>query len=682
MKKTSSVTFFSLFRRSSKRLKAVMVVVLSFATGSTGLQAQQGPAGGTVRAGEARISGEGTASTRIDQSSDRAVIDWRSFGIGANDEVIFRQPSAQSATLNRVTGEQVSVILGRLDANGAVLLINPNGVVFGGGAQVNVGSLIASTSNISDANFMSGKLVFDQPGRIGAGILNSGAMTARDGGLVALVAPHVRNDGVIIARLGRVVLGAADTFTVDLYGDALVNLALSDGHAGQLVGLNGEPITSLIHNKGRIESGQTVLMTARNAKAVLDNLINMSGTIKADSAIQQGGRILLLGEGGRVDVDGSLSAQGTTGGSIQVLGDRVRLGSPASLDASGISGGGSVQVGGAYQGRGDTYRSSQTSVESGATVKVNAIERGNGGEAVIWSDQHTQFLGTVEARGGAERGDGGQLEVSGKSTLDFLGRADASAAAGASGALLLDPETLSIGANEAGAIMRVLRTGTTTNVQADVDINVDSPIFGGDRSTGGGLNMTAGNSINVNDFIVTNDGAINLTAQQGTVNVAAGKAVFAGSAPITISAGGDLRTGSLVTTGAVSIRSISGAVAIDAFIDEHTGPVDIRATGAVDINQSIVSLASGGPLTITAGTDVNVNAQVDGRGGVEGGAVAIAANRDLNVNQAIVTNNGNISLTAATGSVQQAAPLVTGTGALSLDARGNVAAGQISAGSL
>ena len=674
---------FSFIRRAPKRLTATMVVLLSFATGSAGISAQ-GPAGGTVRAGEARISGQGTASTRIDQSSERAIIDWRSFGIGAGDEVIFQQPSAQAATLNRVTGEQVSVILGRLSANGTVLLINPNGVVFGGGAQVNVGSLIASTSNVSDTNFMSGRLVFDQPGRPGAGIFNAGAMTARDGGLVALVAPHVRNDGVIIARLGKVMLGSADTFTVDLYGDALVNLALSDRHAGQLVGLNGEPVTSLITNTGRIETagGQTVLMTARNAKNVLDNLVNMTGTIKADTAVQQGGRILLLGEGGRVNVNGTLTAQGTTGGSIQVLGDRVGLGAGASLDASGLAGGGIVQVGGAYQGQGDTYRSTLTTVAAGATVKANAIERGNGGEAIVWSDGHTQFAGLVEAKGGTQQGSGGRMEVSGKSTLDFLGRADASAAAGTAGTLLLDPENLSIGANEAGAIMRVLRTGTTTNLQADVDINIDSPILGGDRSTGGGLNMTAGNSINVNDFIVTNNGAINLTATQGTVTIAPDKALFAGSAPITVTTGGDVHTGSMLTGGSLSIRSVAGAVAIDSFIDALAGPVNIRAAGAVDINQPIVSMASGSALTITAGTDVNVNAQVDGRGGVEGGAVAITAERDVNVNQAVVTNNGNISLTATSGAMNAAAPLVSGTGALALNARGDIITSPISAGSL
>src|SRR3954466_9255494 len=137
-----SVTFFRQFSAAPRRAKAVLVGLLSLGTGSAGVQAQ-GPAGGVVRAGDARIDTSG-GLTRIEQFSDRAIIDWRSFGIGAADQVIFLQPSAQAATLNRVTGEQASVILGRLDANGQVLLINPNGIVFGGGAQVNVASLIAS----------------------------------------------------------------------------------------------------------------------------------------------------------------------------------------------------------------------------------------------------------------------------------------------------------------------------------------------------------------------------------------------------------------------------------------------------------------------------------------------------------------------------------------------------------
>jgi len=673
------------FRCAPKRFRAFLAVLLSIYTGGVGLMAQA-PTGATVRAGDVRITGEGTSSTRIDQHSARAIIDWRSFSIGPNGEVIFVQPSANAATLNRVTGAQVSLILGKLDANGTVLLMNPNGIVFGGGAQVNVGSLIASTSNISDEHFLAGQLVFDQPGKPGVGILNRGSITAREGGLVALVAPHVRNDGLIAARLGKVTLASGDTFTVDLYGDALINLAISENNRGQLVGLNGEPVTSLITNTGRIETagGQTVLMTARGAKNVLDNLINTSGTIRADKAVEQNGKILLLGEGGNVDVTGTLAATGASGGSIQVLGDRIHLGGNATLDASGASGGGSIQVGGAYQGKGDTYRSSETTVDVGASLLANATDSGNGGEVVVWSDGNTRFAGSVQAKGGANAGNGGRLEVSGKGTLDFLGMADASAPNGQAGSLLLDPAFLNIGSAEASTITRVLRTGTTTNLQADVDINVNSAVFGGDREQGGGLNMTAGNNINVNDFVVTNNGAINMTATQGTVNVAAGKAVFAGSAPITITTGGTLHTAPLVTSGALSLQSIAGSIAIDSFIDDHTGPVSIKAAGDVDINQPIVNMVNGSNLSVSAGQDVNVNGQVDGRGGAEGGAVSMTASRNLNVNQAIVTNNGAIALTATNGSLNTASgtPLVSGTGAMALTSRNDISTAAISAGSL
>jgi hypothetical protein len=233
-------------------------------------------------------------------------------------------------------------------------------------------------------------------------------------------------------------------------------------------------------------------------------------------------------------------------------------------------------------------------------------------------------------------------------------------------------------------ITRVLRTGTSTSLQADNDININSAIFGGDRNAGGGLTMTAGNNINVNDFIVTNDGAINLTAAQGTVSVLPGKALFAGSAPITINAAGNLTTGPLVTGGSLSITSLAGSVRIASFIDGQTGPVSVRAAGNVDIDEPIVNLSSGDGLSVTAGNDINVNAQVDGRGGATGGSVTMAASGNLNVHEAIVTNNGAVSLTASNGTlnVDPDAVLLTGTAPLALSARGDVTSGQSSSGAL
>jgi filamentous hemagglutinin family protein len=631
--------------------------------------AHAGPEGGVVRAGSAQISEQG-GTTLIRQSTPRAIIDWRNFGILADERVQFAQPSSSSATLNRVTGDRVSVLLGRMDANGQILLINPNGIIFGQGAQINVGGLIASTANIRNENFLEGKLVFDEPGRPGAGIINSGSITAAEGGLVALVAPHVRNDGLIQARLGKVILGAADTFTIDLYGDGLVNFALSEASLAELKDGQGQPVKNLIRQTGTIDvgSGKAVLVTAEAAKGVLDSLINMSGTILADSAVQEGGRIQLLARGGNVDVSGHLSARGTTGGQIDVLGDQVHLFPTAKLDADGAYGGGAIHIGGAYRGSGDTYRSQYTLIDAGATLQANAGIRGRGGEVVVWSNGETSYTGSIEARGGTEAGDGGLVEVSGKQNLLFDGLVDAGASHGNAGSLLLDPYNFIIGTAEAGLINRVLRTGTSTSVSADNDIFVNSLIDGRGRITGGGLTLSAGHDININDYLITSNGAINLLAATGTVSVAPGKAVYAGTAPITVRSGGTLTNAPYLTGGLLSLISTQGSVNIDQGIDSSIGNLLIQAAGDVNVNQPIVSLSDGNTVNISAGNDVNVNAQIDGRpalGSNPIGAVTMVAGQNINLNRSILANG--IDLTASLGTIH--APTMT-AGTVTLDANG------------
>jgi filamentous hemagglutinin family protein len=617
--------------------------------------AQAAPEGGVVRAGSAQITGQGN-TTLIQQNSQRAIIDWRRFGINADERVQFAQPSVSSAALNRVTGDQVSLILGRMDANGQVLLVNPNGIIFGKGSQINVGSLIASTSNISNANFLQGKLVFDQPGRPGAGIINSGSITAAEGGLVALVAPHVRNDGLIQARLGKVLMGAADTFTIDLYGDGLVNLALSEASLAQLKDAQGQPVKNLISQTGTIDvgGGQAVLVTAAVAKGVLDSLINMSGTILADSAVQDGGRILLLASNGNVNVSGSLMARGNTGGKIDVLGDQVHLFSTAKLDVDGTYGGGILHVGGAYQGSGDTYRAQRTYIDAGAILHASALTRGNGGEVVVWSDGETSYAGSIQARGGAESGNGGLVEVSGKRSLLFDGLVDAGASYGTAGSLLLDPYDFTIGINEAGLLNRVLRTGTSTSVSADHDIYSNYVIDGRGRYAGGGLTLTAGNNLNINDYIITNNGAINLFATGGTVTLAPNKVVYAGTAPITVRSGGTLTNGYYLTGGLLSLISIQGDVNINQGIDSSIGNLLLQAAANVNVNQPIVSLSDGNTITVNAGNDINlnVNGQIDGRpalGSNPNGTVTMTAANNINLNKSILANS--INLTATNGTI-------------------------------
>ena len=681
-------------RPGSLRPRLTLLAAALFAGGLCSMDLAAAPEGGTVRAGSATIVNNG-AQTRIDQSSNRAVIDWRAFGVGATEQVLFVQPSSQSATLNRVTGDQVSAILGRIDANGQVFLVNPNGIVFGRGAQINVGGLVASTANVGNADFMAGRLDFRQPGRPGAGIVNQGQITAAEGGLVALVAPHVRNDGVIQARLGKVVLGAGDTFALDLYGDGLISLAVDPSRVGPMLDAEGRPVTSLIAHSGRIEAdgGRVVLVSAATARAALDQVINLSGTIRADTVQQQGGRILLMAGGGTAEVGGSLSAQGhadgQSGGRIDVLGERVHLASGARIDASGAAGGGTVHVGGDWQGRGDSARARTTTVDAGASIAADARQQGQGGEVVVWSDGTTAYAGSISARGGAAGGDGGRVEVSGKGTLDFAGMVDAGAPQGAAGSLLLDPATMTIGLAEASLISRVLRTGTSTTVTAEVDINVGAAIDGRGRLAGGGLTLHAGRDINVDEFIVTANGAVRLEAVAGTVRIANGRGIFTGNAPITVSTGADLATGALVTTGAISLVSTLGSIDLNTALDATLGSVSVNAARDVRINQPVINLRNGSGFTVVAGGDVLVNAQIDGRGGTAGaasGAVNLTAGGRVRFNESVVTQLAGIRVRAIAGSIETAAGrglFVLGTtgstsGAIDLSAGADFTTGVVS----
>ena len=455
------------------------------------------PQGGVVKAGSATITPNGNRLDVI-QSSQRAVIDWRSFSIGAGGQVNFQQPSAASATLNRVTGPEVSAILGRLTANGTVFLVNPNGILIGPGAKIDVGGLIAATANISNENFMAGRYKFDEVVNRDAVIVNRGEITAHAGGLVALVAPGVENSGVIRAELGRVVLASGNRFTLDLFGDKLITFAVDDKVAARLTDVDGRPLKAYVNQTGTIEAdGGSILIAASAAKAVLDNVINTSGVVRATSFVQRGGEIVLNGgDEGVVRVAGALDASGrasgASGGSVKVLGAEVVLDAGSRIDVAGDAGGGTALVGGGVQGGGGVPRSSRTTIEGGATVNADALTRGNGGTIVAWSDGETRFAGALSARGGEGGGDGGFVEVSGKRALSYAGAADVAAPVGKGGRLLLDPEFLIVDVATAGAIAKVLRSGASVTLAAGDTIDVQQPVDGRGGAQGGGLDSRLG----------------------------------------------------------------------------------------------------------------------------------------------------------------------------------------------
>ena len=262
-----------------------------------------GPQGGQVTAGSATIQQSGTTTT-INQSSAKAAIDWSSFSVGKSEAVRFNQPSASAINLNRVTGSESSQILGSLTANGQVFILNPNGVLFGQGAQVNVGGLVASTRNMSNADFMAGNYQLTGSGT--GSVVNQGTITVPEGGTIALIAPVVQNTGTLNALQGNVLLAAADAVTLKLQDGSLIGYTLDQGS-----------LQALVDNGGIIQAaGGHVVLTAKGLDALSKATINHGGIIEAQTVSSNNGVVELLGDmaTGEINLSGKIDASAPTGG--------------------------------------------------------------------------------------------------------------------------------------------------------------------------------------------------------------------------------------------------------------------------------------------------------------------------------------------------------------------------------
>jgi filamentous hemagglutinin family protein len=280
-----------------------------------------GPSGGSVSAGSGSISQSG-ATTTITQGSQNLAINWASFGIAAGERVNFVQPGASAIALNRVIGTERSVINGTLSANGQVWILNPNGVLFGNTASVNVGGLVASTLSLSDADFLAGKRSFSANGSQGT-VVNQGSLT---GGYVALLGKQASNSGTITTANGTAALAAGDKVTLDFSGSRLLSVQVDEG-----------TLNALAENKGLIRADNgTVILTASAKEALLNTVVNNEGVIEAKGIDSSGGTIVLLGgfNGGTVKVAGTLDASASgsyNGGFIETSGAHVQVAGGAKV---------------------------------------------------------------------------------------------------------------------------------------------------------------------------------------------------------------------------------------------------------------------------------------------------------------------------------------------------------------
>jgi filamentous hemagglutinin family protein len=586
------------------------------------------PSGGSVVAGQANISTPGPTQTTIQQSSQSAILQWQSFGIGAGEQVTFYQPNASAVTLNRVVGGDASVILGHLEANGRVFLINPQGVLFGKGATVDVGGLVASTLDISNDDFIAGRYVFTNPGS--GSVENRGQINARDHGFVVLASGEsVSNAGMISARLGTVAVATGSQMTLDLRGDGLVNFnvdaATVSAHAG-------------VSNAGDIVAqGGLVILSARTAHVLLGAAVNNSGRISAHSVQEHGGEILLSAEGGDIVDSGVLDVSGeaVSGGSVKLeSGHDVLLAAGASILA-----------------RGDDAK---------------------GGKLRVIAGHDLVFASGASIDGRGARG-GGYTELSGHHGLTFAGDVQL----GQGGLLVLDPTDWVI-ANGSAAngsctasastlceaqLESQLQAGTNVSLIASHSITVnnlaDNTLDGrGATGKGGRLFMGIGSGSDEAVFSAATGGLISFADASDSILLDQGfRAVTDLASTLGNISASDIDlaiTGGALTTGALTANA---------------GNITINASGAVTTGALTArDFSNGANLSISAGGLVDVKGDIDVQGKMlavpvnpDGSAFGTGAGVTVNTSSGGITLEGAVLLDGETAAVTATSGAFQGT---------------------
>jgi filamentous hemagglutinin family protein len=571
-----------------------------------------GPDGQQVVAGNATFARQGNLTTIT--AANNTIINYNSFNIAVHETVRFIQPDASSRVLNRIQGAAPTHIDGSLLANGIVYIVNPAGVIFGHGAVIDVGGLHAAAASITNQDFIKG---IDRFTDAQGSVINRGTIVSPE---VVLFGRVVENTGSVISPDGVVAFVAGE----DLYlGERGGNMYL------RLDGAGGAAQAGGVSNAGSIVApGGKVMVGAGDMFGVA---MHASSHVRAGEVRIRGGQGAVTSISGTIDV--SSSDPGSTGGVVHVLGDKVGL-FDASINASGMGGGGQVRIGGDFHGGAGAgadrlETASRTYVSEGTTIKADAIEHGDGGSVVVWSDEITRFSGQISAQGGRRGGNGGSAEVSGKESLLYRGYTDLRAPLGERGTLLLDPKNITIanaGADpipgdtafgDASADDRTFSPATIVTaldgadlvLQANNDITISDVVDASANVGDGSLTLQAGRSILVNAD-VTLRGSFSATANDTDGTLVAAER-DAGPAVITMAAGTSIDTST--TGGDITLRVLSGGAAdtsagsitlgtLDAgaghVLIQHDGPTAnqgiLRADGVAQIVGSSASLATSG----------------------------------------------------------------------------------------
>ena len=615
----------------------------------------------------------------INQGTDRLIMGWNSFSVGAGETTRFVQPSSSSFALNRVTGGTQSLINGHLEANGGVILINPAGIIVGNSGVVNVNSFIASTRDVTDSDFLSGKSMKFQ-GNSEASIQNLGTIHAESGDIY-LIAHSIINSGTLSAEKGTVGLAAANEVLLQPAGDEKLSILTQESSGGKIV------------NSGTIRAVTAEIKAAGNPYAVAINLDGViethahptSGappkvTIRAtqgDIQMSSGSKITANGKStaGQVTIQtiGNLEISGTvlatssagTGGTINLLGKNIHLDPSVVVDASGFLGGGKIFVGGDYQGgkNPDVHYSStalptaQTlQVDQGAKLSADATGNGNGGTIIQWSDGTTVSSGSVSVQGGPLGGNGGFAEISGKQNLGFDGTVNVGAVKGTPGTVLFDPAQIQItSATDLSVYSEPAITGMATNQISYTDYSknqvwVMSQSFFTDF-TSGTIILQAYN-ISLEDPQGNNRANIvlnrNVNLELHSMDGGTDPKIYLPSA----ADGGDATRSSITASGSGYVKldaSPGSQLILHGDITTASGDIILISQNDVDLKGASLKSTDGGAIKINSsiGNIVMNGSQIAGTSG----AIQItAANGSFAATNSIISNSsGPISIIGQTG---------------------------------
>ena len=570
------------FISSKFRLKLARMALGAGLVMSVGCPALANPQGPTVRHGQVNIS-PGTHA-QIQQLTDRAIVDWESFSVGRAESLVFIQPSQLSVILNRVTGGDPSAILGQLSANGNVFLINSNGILFGPDSVVNVGGLVASTLNLNDDDFLSGNYRFfaDSSGDLGA-VINQGRITISDGGYAVLTGPAVLNEGLIVAKAGKVVLASGERATLNLDGRDLVHFSLDSS----------------------IGEGDVLLAPGALTETLADAL-GVNPALRADRLVQEAdGSVRMVRSSGTLVQAGTVSVDG---------GDGVDAGS-ILLDSTDVT----------ILSDGSVTSASGVGVDSGGG-DVLVLSDMDGDRSLGFTDVHTGAL--ISATGGSG-GDAGFVEVSGN-RLNLHGEVDLSAPNGEAGTFLLDPQTYTIidGDNmptTVGDFVTVgdqyfnTLTGTTLVISSTGDVIFDLGIDGTNPTNDG-----------VMSFLNLSGNRVNLTINSGTDPDPDGIIDF-GDDGITVSG-----------LNSLTLNSEGGVLFGDSRVVVD-GNVNVDSVGAIQLQTGTLLVTNDGDITLDGedGVDLGSGFINPGAGGGSTGFLHILSDGDIDLGTSTITVNAN-----------------------------------------